>query len=119
MENNQQTGKNQHMINNQKTIENKTGKSGESIKTMKKMQITSAILLIPLITAGTAPAYIINFKMPSAVQSGETPAISKTGPLPAGFTTGIKILHKGPGRQQKGCNSSLHNSEQLACGLLK
>jgi len=57
--------------------------------------------------------------MPSAIQSGKTLVISKTGTLPAGFTTGIEILHKGPDRQQKGCNSSLHNSEQLACGLLK
>jgi len=62
------------------------------------IKIIPAVLLITVITvfitAGSASAYVINFEMPSTVQSGNLLVISGTGTLPAGFTTGMEFYRK-------------------------
>jgi hypothetical protein len=67
----------------------------EKITAMPKIpKILFITVITVLITAGSASAYVINFGMPSAIQSGELLVISGTGTLPAGFTTGMEFYTK-------------------------
>ena len=97
--------KNQDINQNRKNSKNKTPDIKEHQS--KNRHITETITAIPkitallfitvitiLITAGTASAYVINFEMPSTVQSGELLVISGTSTLPSGFSTGIEFYKK-------------------------
>ena len=59
---------------------------------MKKF--LTVILLLTFLIAGSASAYVINFKIPSTVESGTSLFIDGTSSIPAGFTTEVVIYKK-------------------------